>query len=77
MYVVAWREPSGTGVALCAKSASGDSRGRDFAVTEALFQLGLLDDAGLERLGRFHRGPLRNYAGTVVGRMVSLLDLRS
>jgi L-asparaginase II len=77
LYVVAWRERSGEGVALCAKSASGDSRSRDFAVTEALFQLGLLDEPGLERLARFHRGALRNYSGTIVGRMISLLNLKA
>ena len=75
-YGVAWREGD-RGVALAAKAAGGDERGRDFAVAEALRQLGLLDGSGLERLSPFHSGPLHNHAGEEVGRMVSLLDLGS
>jgi L-asparaginase II len=74
-YVVAWREDSGRGVALVAKSAAGDSRSRDFAVTEALYQLGILDRAGLEKMAPFHGGPMKNHAGTVVGKMTSMLSL--
>jgi L-asparaginase II len=74
-YAVAWREDSGRGVALVAKSAAGDSRSRDFAVTEALYQLGVLDRAGLEKMAPFHGGPMKNHAGTVVGKMTSMLAL--
>lgn len=74
-YVVAWREDSGRGVALVAKSAAGDSRSRDFAVTEALYQLGILDRAGLEKMAPFHGGPMKNHAGTVVGKMTSMFSL--
>lgn len=74
-YAVAWREGSGRGVALAAKAAGGDSRSRDFAVTEALRQLGVLDRAGVERLAPFHSGPIRNHAGEAVGRLSSLMDL--
>jgi L-asparaginase II len=73
-YVAAWHE-AGRGVALAAKAASGDQRGRDFAVVEALHQLGVLDAAGVARLAPFHSGPLRNHAGDEVGRMVSLMNL--
>jgi L-asparaginase II len=74
-YAVAWREEPGRGVALAAKAAAGDSRSRDFAVTEALRQLGILDADGVERLAPFHSGPLRNHAGEAVGRLTSLMDL--
>ena len=74
-HLVAWRDEDGRGVGLCAKAAAGDARSRDFAVTEALFQLGLLDEAGLRRLAGFHTAPLKNHAGDDVGRMVSLLSL--
>jgi L-asparaginase II len=76
-YAAAWREDSGRGVALAAKSAGGDSRSRDFAVTEALRQLGVLDADGVERLSPFHAGPLRTHAGEPVGRLTSLMDLGS
>jgi L-asparaginase II len=76
MYAVAWREDSGAGVALVAKDAAGHSRGRDFAVVEAMRQLGLLDARGLERMSPFHSAPLRNHAGTEVGRLVALFELR-
>ncbi len=75
LYGVAWREESGQGVALVAKAAAGDERGRDFAVTEAMRQLGLLDAKGLERMRPFHSAPLRNHAGTEVGRLVALFNL--
>jgi L-asparaginase II len=75
LYVAAWREDDGRGVALVAKAAAGDARCRSFSVTEALSQLGLLDEAGLARLAPFHRGPVRNWAGTEVGELVSLLAL--
>jgi L-asparaginase II len=75
MYGVAWREDSGTGRALVVKDASGDSRGRDFIVVEAMRQLGLLDADGLERLKAFHSAPLRNRAGTEVGRLVATFEL--
>ncbi|HMB70094.1 MAG TPA: asparaginase, partial [bacterium] len=75
LYAVAWREEDGRGVALCAKAAAGDARSRDFAVTEAAAQLGLLDEAGLEALAEFHGAPLRNWAGEVVGNRVGLLRL--
>jgi L-asparaginase II len=74
-YAVAWNEDSGRGVALAVKSAGGDSRSRDFVVTEALHQLGLLGAAGLRRLAPFHSGPTRNHGGDVVGRLTSLMDL--
>jgi L-asparaginase II len=74
-YAVAWREDSGRGVALAAKSAAGDSRSRDFAVTEALGQMGVLDGDGVRKLAPFHSGPLRNHAGEPVGRLRSLMDL--
>lgn len=74
-YAVAWRDDEGRGYALAAKAAAGDSRSRDFAVTEALFQVGLLDRAGLDALARFHAGPLRNHAGTIVGQMKSTMEL--
>lgn len=74
-HLAAWREADGTGVALCAKAASGDDRSRDFVVTEALYRLGLLDDTGLERLASYHRAPMKNHAGDDVGRMVSLFSL--
>jgi L-asparaginase II len=74
MYGVAWREDAGRGVALVAKDAAGESRGRDFAVVEAMRQLGLLDARGLERMSSFHSAPLRNHAGTEVGRLVAMFD---
>lgn len=75
LYLAAWREDDGRGVALVAKAAAGDARCRSFAVTEALSRLGLLDEAGLARLAPFHRGPVRNWAGTEVGELVPLLEL--
>ena len=36
------------------QAAAGDSRSRDFAVTEALFQLGILNTGGLEQMAPFH-----------------------
>jgi len=77
LYGVAWREDSGRGVALVAKEASGRSRGRNFAVVEALRQLGLLDEDGLARMRPFHAEPIRNHAGIEVGRRVALFDLRA
>ncbi len=74
-YAAAWREENGRGVALAAKAAAGDSRSRDFAVTEALFQFGILGREGLEKLAGFHAGPMRNHAGTVVGQMTSTMEL--
>lgn len=74
-YAVAWREPDGRGVALAAKAAAGDSRSRDFAVTEALLQLGVLSADGAGRLAPFHAGPMKNHAGTVVGKMESAMEL--
>ncbi len=73
---MAWREKNGRGVALAAKAAAGDSRSRDFAVIEALHQIGVLDRAALEELASFHGGPMKNHAGTVVGRMTSTMELR-
>ncbi len=73
-YAVAWREEGGRGVALAAKAAAGDSRSRDFAVTEALYQMGVLDRAALERMAPFHSDPMKNHAGTVVGRMTSMME---
>ena len=75
IYAAAWRDDDGRGVALVAKAASGDERCREFAVTEAMAQLGCLDDDGLARLAPFHTAPLRNWAGEVVGERVALLEL--
>ncbi len=72
--LVAWREPDGRGVALCAKSAAGDARTGNFAVVETLCRLGVIGAGALPALARFHRGPLRNHAGEDVGRMVSLFN---
>lgn len=75
LYAVAWREAGGRGVALCVKAAAGDARSRDFAVTEALAQLGLLDEAALREMAPFHRGVLRNWAGEEVGERVALFRI--
>jgi L-asparaginase II len=75
-YVVAWREGE-RGVCLAAKAAAGDSRTRDFAVAEALVQLGLVDDAGRALLRPWHDAPLLNHAGEEIGRRVALFDLLS
>jgi L-asparaginase II len=74
-YAAAWRDDRGRGNALAAKAASGDSRSRDFAVTEALYQCGVLDRGGLEKLASFHAAPMRNHAGTIVGKMRSMFEL--
>jgi L-asparaginase II len=74
-YALAWRGASGRGYALAAKAAAGDARGRESAVTEALRQLRLLDASGVQQLAEFHTGPLRNHAGTLVGRLAPCLDL--
>jgi len=74
-YAVAWRDDSGRGIALAAKAAGGDTRSRDFAVTEALHQVGVLDARGVAKLAAFHAGPLRNHAGEPVGRLTSLMNL--
>lgn len=73
-YVLAWREGE-RGVALAAKAAAGDSRGTNFAVAEAMRQLGLLADDGLDTLARWHLDPIRNHAGDVIGERVPLLRL--
>ncbi len=75
LYGVAWRDDSGRGVALVAKDAAGHARGRNFAVTEAVRQLGLLDADGVARMAPFHSAPLRNHGGDEVGRMVGMFDL--
>ncbi len=75
LYLVAWREDSGRGLALVAKAAAADERSRNFAVTEAMRQLGLIEAEGLERMRPFWDGPIHNHAGEEVGRRVSLLDL--
>lgn len=75
VYGAAWRDAEGRGVALVVKAAAGDSRSRDFATVEALRQLGVLDDAGVARLARFHRAPVRNWAGTEVGALAPLFTL--
>ena len=74
-YAIAWRGAGGRGFALAAKAAAGDARSRECAVTEAARQFGLVDAVGLARLARFHEGPLRNHAGTVVGRLAPCMDL--
>ena len=75
VYVAAWRDGPGRGMALAVKAAAGDERSRDFVVADVLHRLGVLDDGGVATLARFHAGPLRNHAGEAVGRMVSLVEL--
>lgn len=74
-YLAAWREDDGRAVAISLKAATGDQRSRDFAITEALRQFGLLDGAALEALADFHQGPVRNWSGTPVGERVNLMEL--
>jgi L-asparaginase II len=75
LYLVAWRDGD-HGVAMVAKAGAGDSRSVNFAVAEALHQLGVLDDEALAQLAEHHRGPVRNWAGDVVGERHALFDLR-
>jgi L-asparaginase II len=74
-HVVAWRERDGTGVALAAKSASGDARSGDFVVIETLLRLNVLEPAARGPLARFHGGELLNHAGEEVGLRRALFDL--
>lgn len=57
------------GLGLAVKIGDGSVRALYPAVTEALLQLGWLDQAEAQELGEFHRPVLRNWQGTAVGRI--------
>jgi L-asparaginase II len=72
-YAVAVRGPAALGVAV--KVADGASRCRDGVVIDVLRQLGALSAAEVEQLEEFHRVPVRNHVGTVVGEVVPDVEL--
>ena len=72
-YAVAVRGPVALGVAL--KIADGSEACRDGVVLELLRQLGVLSGEELGRLGEFHRRPIHNWNGDVVGELAPALEL--
>lgn len=67
------RYPRGLGLAL--KIEDGTKRAIEPAVVEALAQLGVLDDAELSRLSKFHRPVIKNHRKISVGEMRPVFDL--
>lgn len=72
-YAVAVRAPRPLGVAL--KIADGSEQCRDGVVLEILSQVGVLPAAELDALRRFHRPPLVNRVGEIVGEVVPEVKL--
>lgn len=60
----------GEGLALAVKIEDGAQRALYPAVTEALLQLGWIDDAAAEELADYHKPAVRNWSGEVVGETV-------
>ncbi len=63
------------GMAVSIEDGDGHGRANRAVTTEALRQLGVLDDAHLERLADIHRPPLRDSRGTIVGEAVTAFEL--
>ena len=57
----------GEGLGLAVKIEDGAQRALYPAVTEALRQLGWIDDDACAALAPFHRTPVRSWSGDVVG----------
>lgn len=60
----------GEGLALALKIDDGSERPLYSAVTEALLQLGWIDEQAAAELGNHHKPVLRNWSGTVVGGLI-------
>jgi L-asparaginase II len=69
------RWPRGLGLALKIEDGE-DRRARPTVVIESLRQLGVLDDATLERLARYARFVVRNHRGDEVGEVRASFELR-
>jgi L-asparaginase II len=72
-YSAAVRGPAALGVAV--KVADGGERCRDGVVIDVLRQLGSLSAAEVRELAAFHRPPIRNHAGRLVGEVVPDVEL--
>ncbi|HZG52473.1 MAG TPA: asparaginase [Pyrinomonadaceae bacterium] len=69
------RWPHGLGLALKVEDGE-DRRARPTVVIESLRQLGLLDEAALERLARYSKFVVRNHRGDEVGEVRASFELR-
>ncbi|HEX8127596.1 MAG TPA: asparaginase [Pyrinomonadaceae bacterium] len=69
------RWPRGLGLALKIEDGE-DRRARPTVVIESLRQLGVLDDAALERLARYAKFVVRNHRGDEVGEVRASFELR-
>jgi L-asparaginase II len=72
-YSLAVRGPVALGIAV--KVADGDLRCRDGVVIDVLRQLGALSAVEFEELAEFHRVPITNRRGFVVGEVVPDVEL--
>jgi L-asparaginase II len=72
-YAVAVRGPVALGVAL--KVADGGERCRDGIVIDVLRQLGSLSAGEARELAEYHRPPVRNRVGRIVGEIVPDVEL--
>jgi L-asparaginase II len=69
------RWPRGLGLALKIEDGE-DKRARPTVVIESLRQLGVLDDAALERLARYAKFVVRNHRGDEVGEVRASFELK-
>ncbi|MFN7887676.1 MAG: asparaginase, partial [Betaproteobacteria bacterium] len=63
------------GVGIAIRVADGNARALHAVTVEVLRQLGLLDDPGATPLAPFARPQVKNYRGTVTGRVEMLFKL--
>jgi L-asparaginase II len=63
------------GLGIAIRVADGNARALHAVTVEVLRQLGLLDDPGATPLAPFARPQIKNYRGTVTGRVETLLKL--
>ena len=73
-YAAAVRGPAALGLAL--KIADGSEACREGVVLEALRQLGSLSGEEFGELEGFHRRPIRNWSGELVGELAPALELQ-
>lgn len=63
------------GLGVVVSIEDGAMRAAHSVVVEALAQLGVLDEAGRAALARWHRPPVKNFRGEVVGEIVPVFRL--